>query len=934
MQQLRLIRTTTAFACLLALTLLFFHELAFTDLILARGDTYGYFYPYWDARHAAFRLGELPLWAPELFMGVPLLANPQLGTFYPLNWPLTPLDAPNAIRISILLHVLWAGLGAYALFRRVYTDAGYWPALLAGVIFAFGGYIGAHVEQINQLQGLAWMPWLFLLLHGLLSGRPKLRWLLLLAAAWALQIFSGHTQTVFISGVGLGIFALGHSIARAEKAMSALRRSASALLLLASAALIAALLAIPQLLPALELSGLSNREGGFNVQEATAFSLPPLYMGRALLPSYDGLLFGEYVATIGVLGLGLALYGALAGRSRWRYVWLALLLIGLLFAFGRFNPLYLSLAHLPGFNFFRVPARWLALFALAASMLAGSGLHHLLDRRADWARIGIVAAVLLALMLLARFVADIPAEDMTYGSATPTGGTLMLWGAGSLVIITLLVVGGRAVARPTMPIVVLLAVSSELFAATRILPYNDLTPPDVYDGQRFTISQMRAYADRQTPPRRFLAVSGLEFDPGDKAALEARYALSGLDVQAVRNALVAVKKQEMLFPNLPLRWGLHSIDGFGGGLLPTSYYSQFTSLLLPADSLRTVDGRLGEMLARPACYGVCLPDMRYLAMMDTGYLISDKVFDVWSEGVNFDTTFVQTLAAGASVQVQKPAGFEMDTLALLYVGTAPRVMLMGAELPLVGTSDSSSTPMSGRWPLAEATDAALTFTLTATDDLTLYGQSAVDTRTGDFIVLTPRLLSSDIKIHALDAPSDMPTGRAFVAPVQNVVHLPDTWQGGEDALLHIAAGNPQTVIHGAAPTSATTANAPDADNHVQITDYSDTRIVMQVGASVPGYVVLRDAYYPGWQATVNGQPVPVQRADVMFRAVQVPAGESRVEWQFAPQLWHVALLVGGALWLLWLAVAVWFACNYSGRHSFARELALTPSISLNPPFQG
>ena len=85
---------------LIALTLLFFWKLAFTDMILARGDTYAYFYPYWDARNGAFRAGELPLWTPDIFMGAPLLANPQLGTFYPPNWLTIPFRAPDAIRTT------------------------------------------------------------------------------------------------------------------------------------------------------------------------------------------------------------------------------------------------------------------------------------------------------------------------------------------------------------------------------------------------------------------------------------------------------------------------------------------------------------------------------------------------------------------------------------------------------------------------------------------------------------------------------------------------------------------------------------------------------------------------------------------------------------------------------------------------------------------
>ena len=289
-------------------TLIFFRQMTFSDLILARGDTYNYFYPYWDVRNAAFRAGELPLWTTDLFMGAPLLANPQLGAYYPLNWLTAPFRAPQAIKISILLHSILAGLGVFYLYREA-VEKRILPALLAALVYSFSGYLGAHVEQINQFQGLAWLPILFTLYHRTLTrGRPW-RDGLLFALAWALQIFCGHTQTVFISGIGLGVYGIGLGMAARETPGQIGRR----LLTLAVCTLVALLLAMPQLLPSLELIGMSNRGSGFSSGEATAFSLSPNLLGRALLPSYDGQLFGEYVAYVGVIGLG---SGALGRRGR------------------------------------------------------------------------------------------------------------------------------------------------------------------------------------------------------------------------------------------------------------------------------------------------------------------------------------------------------------------------------------------------------------------------------------------------------------------------------------------------------------------------------------------------------------------------------------------------------------------------------------------
>ena len=88
---------------------------------------------------------------------------------------------------------------------------------------------------------------------------------------------------------------------------------------------------------------------------------------------------------------------------------------------------------------------------------------------------------------------------------------------------------------------------------------------------------------------------------------------------------------------------------------------------------------------------------------------------------------------------------------------------------------------------------------------------------------------------------------------------------------------------------------------VEFVEYSDTRIALRVQSPSAAYLSLKDAYYPGWQATLNDEPTPIFRANVMFRAVAVPAGKSAVVFSFEPRLWQAALYGGGALWMMALA---------------------------------
>ena len=851
---------------LVALTLFFFYKLAFTDLILARGDTYAYFYPLWDARNAALADGQLPLWSSDLFMGTPLLANSQLGTFYPPNWLTVPFNAPDAIRFSVLLHAAWAGIGAFALARvalRVTTTAG----IIAAVIYAFGGHLGAHVEQINQLQGLAWMPWLFLLLHQALTRSP--RWVVALGIAWGLQLLCGHTQTVFITGVGLGVYALGWAVIHAQG--KRLQGGVRAMAFVAGAALLAVIIALPQLIPTQELISVSNRGDGLNTQEATAFSLEPTMLGRGLLPSYEGQPFGEYVAYIGVVGLGLAVIGVFAaGHMRW--VWLALIGVGVFLAFGRFNPLYMLLAELPGFNLFRVPARWLALWALGAAMLAGLGAQYLLDggglKRRTLLTVG---GVLLALTGVA-FLADRAVVPPVAEPRLPSTITLIGWAvAGTALLIAL----WRRPLRVLLPVLVVL----ELWVASQTLPFNDMTDPAVYEDARFTIRQLQAYTEDNPVPGRFLSISNLLFNPGDEAVLRARWDRLGLGDRAAQIAFTAVKMQDTAVGNLPLTWGIPTIDGFDGGVLPTQYYTAFTSLLLPEGTLRTVDGRLREVLAQDACRGACLPEDRWLDLTNTQYLVVDKVFDtaLVHEGVFFDGLFQMVMPPDDTVTFSNEGGFVADSLQILYACVdqaecaPPTVAWDGAPLTYM---DSSAQVDVYRWAAYSTASASApeSITVNSDDSMILGAVALVDARTNDFTPLTPagweRVYSGDVKIYEnLDV---MP--RAFL--VDDAVILPDDWDGTEQAL---------TVMHDPAfdPRRTVTINTNDATVHdfiatldgdgvngsVTIVEYTSTRVVLDVQIEEPAFLVLADAFYPGWQSDDH----TICRGNVMFRAIPVTA---------------------------------------------------------------
>ncbi|HEX5066844.1 MAG TPA: YfhO family protein, partial [Myxococcota bacterium] len=65
----------------------------------------------------------------------------------------------------------------------------------------------------------------------------------------------------------------------------------------------------------------------------------------------------------------------------------------------------------------------------------------------------------------------------------------------------------------------------------------------------------------------------------------------------------------------------------------------------------------------------------------------------------------------------------------------------------------------------------------------------------------------------------------------------------------------------------------------------------------PAAIVLADAWFPGWEARVDGVQAPLLRANLAFRAVAVPAGEHEIELRYRPR----SLARGTALAALALA---------------------------------
>ncbi len=392
---------------LAAFVLALFARLLFTDRVLASGDILHYFYPYRDFAAAALRGGHLPLWNPYIFLGTPFLANPQAAVLYPLHWPLSWLTVTKQIYWSGAIHGWILGYGGYWLMRRW----GYspWSGLITGLILAGSGFYGGLLGHLNQMNGVAWLPWMVLIFNGELriengargEWRRAMRDTILFGLLVAMTLLAGHTQTAYINLFGIGMWVVMQGIGVGDWEIRKLgdwrgftknlllsqSRNLNAFIIYFTGVALGVLLSAAQLLPTLELSGLGLRSGGLSYGEASSFSLKPLHLAWTLLPSYglrdlsvvfDTLGYTEFVAHLGLIGLILAAWGAWRGRGPGRWFGLFFVGLGLFLALGRWNPIYFLLYKIvPGFDLFRTPARWMMLYTLGGAVLAGVGIEDL-----------------------------------------------------------------------------------------------------------------------------------------------------------------------------------------------------------------------------------------------------------------------------------------------------------------------------------------------------------------------------------------------------------------------------------------------------------------------------------------------------------------------------------------------------------------------------
>jgi hypothetical protein len=148
--------------------------------------------------------------------------------------------------------------------------------------------------------------------------------------------------------------------------------------------------------------------------------------------------------------------------------------------------------------------------------------------------------------------------------------------------------------------------------------------------------------------------------------------------------------------------------------------------------------------------------------------------------------------------------------------------------------------------------------------------------------------------------------RAAARPRTWVATQPRYASDEKDALKQLAT--PRFVMHRDVVLEEveTEYPAPKSKRRVESSAVFETdeaeRVVIRAQTDTAGWLVLADVHYPGWRAEVNGEEVPIARANSLFRAVRIEEGETVVTFEYRPQSLVTGLQIsavsGAALLLL------------------------------------
>ena len=884
-------------ALLAGLAIFFYWKIIFTNHYMFPWDAATFFYPVFSFVHEQLRHFRIPFWDPYVMSGFPNIGDPEAQIFYPFNWlfvllrPFRDLSY-KLVELQLIVHFFLAGLFMFYLARSFVRSTA--ASLVSALLLMYSGAMVAHTEHLASIDAMAWFPLVFLLARRALLENSHF-FSVSAGIIFGLQILVGHLQHTVYLGFLLFLYFAYEACFGPQRAQLWPRWIVS----LSIIALTGAALAMVQLVPTGELGRLSVRSY-LTYWDITGAN-EPHFLYTLFLPNYFGGLYGvrywypgdisfNYVF-LTVPGCLFALLGLIETIRRRNFFWLGLVLLCIDLSIGRNGHFADVIYHTPIFNLFRNMAAFFDVANFALCLMAALGAHAVFSKALPALLQKHLPALLTLLLLLTA------AAGLYYRLDESIHGWYHMLAILALVSVTLAASQRNRLTQSASQWTLVGLLVFELFFynmnqvfnwsmddprkfisrnsvafGSDVLQYlrsdqsgdyrvagvagsdwggngpNVWLVPSIYGWNPVALRRYQDYINAFNFTGDFAQPNGGLYDRFDSPMLDllgAKYVLA-IDDELKEVIERQPEKFEKVFSG---RYNFMTVYRNKNFLSRVWFYPRARTLpdeaqLLALMSSRSFDGRRmllfekGDLTGENARFAeelATIPlDPHGIVAASHGHLSEEQycpepalVFDSWGAR---DGDFIR-------FDVPGPAQPGRYLLTMRYTASQPPW-----PPPELETEIENGTAKQHSGPSAVA----------GTHGTACFKSRTADLGTFDLAPGTNRLTirskgSSDIKIYS-----------AWLIRVPDP--LPD------DATL---------------------------SGTFSIDGYSDSaeRISFTSHASRDGFVLLNEIYYPGWEARLDGKPVTILRADGIFRALRVPAGDHQLEFRFRPRFFALGAAV-------------------------------------------
>jgi len=856
-----------------ALALTFSHVLlSGPEDIAGRYDIYRYYAPITFYLDYCLSQGELPLWNPMVYCGLPNAANPQAFVFYPLNLIrsfLLPTISPQATNDSLViligLHLLFMGFCTYCLGRAHRLS---FPGALVGALaWVCSALIVRRACEYHFLYTMAWLPLILLLVKWAIDsrhGRLTLVYSMLAGLLFGVSILGGFLQIVNYVGVSIGIYALVYRVTsrapaeltgwRAKTVRMGIEGLSFSLLLV-----IAGLVALVLILPTLELAPYSTRDKGSTVSmysDLMAWDITRLYKSLVVYPGTQW--EPETIRTAGITGLLLAAAGCF-NRRRKLVALFGLMTYGLIdCSFGPPFPIaslvnlltpFSSSAYSRGFDFALLPL----------GLLGGLGVDTLLDATRRPARRNVLALVLI-------YVAGatlIPLWTWTHPHAFLKVTALVVFVPAAALLLMLLALWTTR----WRPVVWLLACALPVLLVGETFAWNSSFVPWMIERHL-----------KETPPpqsgHHFPTTNQRWTDPIPNRTLYSMIpAMNGVDPLHLggMRSFVSGQFREKLNKREVRDWEPTAENTRGNLLLKRFFW------LVPAYSTAAMPDK--TTLFAPT-------EVAYLESPPPGgvreFQTHQGAFQSLSErAVRSDLASVPSLRSATGANQRHTLDF---TLPVTADGAQPGSA--GALQSTLVYHYTSSIPAQVDTVFVDQDNGRRQWGLRHRVDPSKLGEGVIEVPVPDM-----RNISAEVTVKG--------TGKG-------------NFQFTDAYLMTDPA---------------------DMDHAIALEKFSANHVALSISAlTEPTLLLFLDAWYPGWTAQVDGTEVPILRANLEFKAIVLPPGAHKVTFTFRPMPVYVGMAASVLTAVLTLVIIFWLVVAHRRRQRFApTEVTLAPVATGPPP---